>query len=276
MLAEWLTYLTTPCAKPYRQLGYLSELIAIKHRHRRLQAAWQPHLDACRQLITEAAAKTPRTGLVVVLGSGQLLDIPIDALAARFERVCLVDICHLRNSRKTAGTHGNIELLEADISGTVAGLLTWQAGEPLPEPQPDLSILGEADYVVSSNLLAQLPLAPLHHLEMRAPDLSDRARDGYARLIIAHHMALLHKCACPVTLISEYLQVVSDDERIIEKTDPLYGVRLPVADQDWDWALAPRPELDPNLDLNLRVAGIADLHAAVYERTCRNNTLAAP
>lgn len=276
MLAEWFTQLTTPCQKPFRQLGYLSELIAIKYRHQRCQTAWQPHLDACKKLIAETAENTTATRSVVVLGSGQLLDIPIDALVRRFDRVYLVDICHLRNSRNVAKKHSNIELIETDISGTVAALLDWTPGEDLPEPDPAVDVLADASYVISSNLLAQLPLAPLSYLENNAPDLTELARDNFARLVLAHHLTLLQNLDCPVTLISEVHHVVSNGDQIIKKNDPLYGQVLPGADVEWWWDLAPRPELSSDFDLKLRVVGISDLKAASYERTCRNTTLAAP
>lgn len=276
MLAEWFTHLTTPCQKPYRQLGYLGELIAIKHRYRRCKTAWQPHLESCKKLISEASENTPQTGSAVVLGSGQLLDIPIDALARRFKTVYLVDICHLKNSRQIAKKYDNIELVETDISGTVTSLMNWEPGDALPDPDPVIDVLPAADYVVTSNLLAQLPLAPLHYLEKRAPDLPTLERDGYARLILAHHLTLLQNLECPVTLISEIRHIVSNGDQILEKSDPLYGQFLPTSDREWWWELAPRPELSPDYDLKLRVAGIFDLNNANYERTCRNTTLAAP
>lgn len=267
MLAEWFTQLTTPCQKPYRQLGYLSELIAIKHRHARCKEAWQPHLQACKKLIAEASQKTPNTYTAVVLGSGQLLDIPIDVLAKRFDSVYLVDICHLRNSRKIAKTYPNIKFIEADISGTVAPLLDWVPGQDLPVPNPDLRLLAEADYVISSNLLAQLPLAPLQYLRQKEPDMDELQQNSYAKLIISQHLEMLKSLGCPVTLISEISHIISNGTQILEETDPLQGLKLPEQREEWEWDLAPRPELNPDFDLKLRVAGIADLNVDNQPRT---------
>ncbi len=265
MFAEWLTQLTTPCKKPFRQMGYLAELIAIKHRHRRCRRAWQPHLKACKTLIAAQAETLKNRSAVVVLGSGQLLDIPIETLSGLFDTVFLVDICHLRNSRTATRLLGNIQFIETDISGTVARLQAWQPGRDLPEPVTETGLLGllaGADYVVSANLLAQLPLAPLHYLEKNAPDLSTRERDRYAQLIMGHHLALLNTLACPVTLISETRHVVTDGDTLLQDDDPLLGLELPGAEKEWEWDLALRPELGADFDLRLRVAGISDLAAA--------------
>lgn len=276
MFAEWLTHLTTPCQKTFRHMGYLSELIAIKHRHARCKSAWEPHLRACKNLISEAAQKIETKGSVVVLGSGQLLDIPLEDLAEQFEAVHLVDICHLRNSRKRTRHLININLIEADISGTVAPLMRWNSGDELPEPEPRLEILETADLVISANLVAQLPLSPINFIEQQSPNIDQLSRDNYARLIMSHHLALLGKLSCPVSLISEVLHVVSDGEQILEKSVPLNGLQLPTPDHEWWWDLAPRPELSSEFDLKLRVVGISNLRTAVYDRTCRNTTLAAP
>ena len=42
MLAEILTYLTTPCPGYVREMGYLYEAIAVQGRYRRNRASWQP------------------------------------------------------------------------------------------------------------------------------------------------------------------------------------------------------------------------------------------
>lgn len=259
MLAEWLTHLTTPCPEPYRELGYLRELIAIKYRHQRCKTAWAPHLANCKALISEEVHKAFINKSAVVLGSGLLLDIPIDKLANHFETVYLVDICHLRETRNQAKAYPNIQFIEADISGVITSLMDWERGSKLTTPLSHLDILADADYVVSANLLTQLPLIPLEFLEKHNPDLSDDERHSFARNIIRHHLQMLSALSCPVTIITETLRVMADRHSNIQEVDPLYGQSSPQARQEWDWHLAPRPELGRNTDLRLRVAGITDL-----------------
>ena len=85
MFAELIEWLTTPCPSTARRLGYLREAIAIRARHRRHRENWRPHLDATRAFVERAAAIPPRKRTAVLLGSGALIDVPIDALAAVYE-----------------------------------------------------------------------------------------------------------------------------------------------------------------------------------------------
>ena len=188
-----------------------------------------------------------------------LLDIPIDHLAKRFKTVILVDICHLRKTQKIAKTYPNIEFIESDISGIIDALLSWNLGTELPKPDTNSNVLNNADYVISANLLAQLPLAPLAYLEKIAPDLDGEQRQNLAASIIRHHPELLRNLACPVTLISETKHVYSDGDQILDESNPLYGHKFKSAKQEWVWELAPRPEISRDYDLKLRVSEITDI-----------------
>ncbi len=276
MLGEWFTHLTTPCGKPYRRMGYLHELIAIDHRYKRCRAAWAPHLEQCQSLITEAAAACPHQGRAVVLGSGLLLDIPLTYLATTFDDVVLIDICHLRSTRSLVKKYQNVRLIEADISGSVDPLLYWLSGDqnmPLPTPNIDTNLLGGADYIISSNLLAQLPLTPLTHLTTHAPDLDPAALNTIARTIIDHHLSLLQSQNCPVTLISETLRLFSNQSAAATKIDPLFGAPLNYNGAEWWWDIAPKPELDAQTSLRLSVRGIKNLTGADSLRYCRNTAV---
>jgi len=272
MINEWLTHLTTRCDQPYRRMGYLRELIAIERRHRRCREAWRPHLKACRDLIETIARQCPKTRMAAVLGSGHLLDIPLLTLAEIFDEVILVDICHLHPTRRLGKTVQNLRFVEADISGVVGPLSKWMPGSLLPVPVIDPKICAGADYVVSANLLAQLPLLPLDAI----PGEDEQARNIFARSIIDHHLSYLQSLDCPVTLISETLRLVSNGEKVLGKIDPLFGAPLNVEGEEWWWEMAPRPEISTDFDVRLRVRGVANLNDAAYARFCRNTTLATP
>ena len=52
-----------------------------------------------------------------MLGSGLLLEVPLNALAEKFERVYLVGIFHMPQARREAKKHINVKLLTGDITG---------------------------------------------------------------------------------------------------------------------------------------------------------------
>ncbi len=122
MLAECLTFLTTPCPWRLRRLGYLGQVIGTQSRFRRCRSAWAPHLENCRRTILEAARSVADRRKATVLGSGLLLDVPLAELAATFKEVALVDVLHMRSARRAAARFPNVRLVEADVSGVIAGL----------------------------------------------------------------------------------------------------------------------------------------------------------
>ena len=253
MLLETLAYLTTPCPQPYRRMGYLKELIATEARYRRCRAAWQPHLERTRAVITRAARMAAGTNRAVVIGAGMVADVPLDVLAGKFRTVELVDLCFAKQTRRNVWRNPNIERVTRDATGTLAAL----AKGVVPAPGlPDGLALGDADLVVSANVLSQLPLVPLAYLKKTRPDLDAAALDGFAAALIRNHVALLETCPGTVCLVTDVERQLRDGNRLIEAEDPLRGV-LPARDGDeWLWEIAPRYEVSTDYAILNRVRGM--------------------
>ncbi len=225
-------------------MGHLREIIAIQARHRRHRAAWAPHLEATCATVLEAADGCARHDTVLVAGSGLLLDVPIDALAARFARVLLADVVHLRTARRRTRALSNVFHVEADVTGCLEAVHRTRgpaapAGPFLDDPRIDL--------VVSANLLSQLPLLPCAWLGVE-PD------GAFARTLVEGHLAWLRSFprAC---LVTDWQRVYSTGE--VE--DALAGAALPAGGREWTWAVAPRGEIARGVGLDLRVRGFSDL-----------------
>lgn len=246
MFREALTWLTTPAPDWARQAGYLKELIAIQARHRRCRIAWAPHLEASRAAILEAMTRCENRRHAIVYGSGLLLDVPLNALSDAFERVTLVDAAHLRSTRRTARRHGNVDCVEADLSGVAIGLLlgTAKGADRLPDPKPPaIAPKGNVDLVVSVNLLTQLPVTPLRFLDERLY-LSADATGRYARTIMQAHLDHLNQLDAVCCLIAETaIEHVAADGTVIDNIDPLRGISLPAAQHRWEWMVAPWGEV---------------------------------
>lgn len=272
MLAEWLRHLCTWAPAHLRQMGYVRELIAIEARHRRCRAAWAPHLENCKKLIVDAAEDV-NPGQVTVLGSGLLLEVPVEELANKFEDVVLVDIFHMPVVERRVRDLANVRLLTADVTGLVEAAYRHPdlgRGTPLPAPGNGMEWLAGADLVVSANLLAQLPVLPMAWIREKAPGdgggdgCGDGETDAFARRIVEHHLDLLGRLPGRVALISETERVFSKGDEVPQATDPLFGVSLPrKGARQWVWTIAPRPEISRHIDLRFRMAGIADLKAAL-------------
>lgn len=250
MLAEWITFLTTPCPWPLRRLGYLREVIGTQSRYRRCAAAWAPHLENSRRAILAAAHDLPARRKVTVLGSGLLLDVPLAELAALFDEVALVDVLHLRPVRRAARRFSNVRLIAADVSGVIGQLPDPGAVPPSPD-LPD----GDADLVVSANLLTQLPFLPCRWLSRRAD--SEEAIAAFARALMGEHLQALARLPGRVCLITEVEHRLCNGGDTVSTFDPLYGLDVGTATDEWLWDIAPSPEINRRYDVRYRVVATA-------------------
>ena len=222
MLIELLHLLATPVPFAHRRRGYLRESVMLLSRSRRCRAAWAEHLDRSRAAVIAACAALPSRRTAIVLGSGLLQDVPLAHLAERFAAVHLVDAVHLWPARRQARAFPNVRLVTADLTGLLDG------GDPLAA----LCGGADVDFVVSANLLSQLPILPLDRRGAVPPDLGRR--------IVAAHCDGLARLAARVCLLTDLEQVEEDRAgRITDRLDLLHGVRLGSPDRTWTWELAP-------------------------------------
>ncbi|WP_188259205.1 hypothetical protein [Azospirillum tabaci] len=264
MLREAFEYLTTPCPPLARRYGYLAEALALGARHRRQRRAWAPHVEACRHFIQEAAERAPRGGRALVAGSGLLIEVPLPALAERFDEVVLIDMVHTRTARRQARRHSNVRLLTLDVTGALAPLdAALSDGSPLPSPSPP-NLPGERfAFGVSCNLLSQLPLLPLDAIDRKAPNTPEAERDRFARTLAHTHRSWLARVAEQATLFTDTESLWLEDGAIQEREDSLLGLDLPRPDRAWDWDIAPAPEEDRRRSLRHRVGAWFNLAAPI-------------
>ncbi|MEO6395761.1 MAG: hypothetical protein ABIO40_07605 [Devosia sp.] len=148
MLIESLVYLQSLPRTPGGFRRHLGEAVGLWARGRRQAQAWAPHLNRCRAAIESSIDSIGRYRTVAVLGSGPCFDVPLEALAARFGRVLLIDLAHLSTLRPRLAALANVECLWRDLT---------PAGHTAP-----LRFLGDIpglDWVISINLLSQLARA---------------------------------------------------------------------------------------------------------------------
>ncbi len=240
MLAELYSYLTTPCSFETRQKGYLRESVAIEARYRRCHHVWSAHLEQTRRAIIVSAEQCKPCRKAVVLGSGSLLDIPVETLAARFDEVCLIDLIHPKVARRRIRSLPNVYLAEADLGGI----------EVLPFPESDGATL-----IVSANLLSQLPLSPVAALRRR--DAPEDECLALGQVIIETHLARLRATGAHLCLITDITRQRLDHAgNIVMQEDALFDVTLPAIHSEWDWDIAPAPEKEKHHSWRHRVAWV--------------------
>jgi hypothetical protein len=257
VLLETLEYLTTDCPGYARRLGYLKEAIAIKARYRRHCEAWGPHLARSRAVVSQAVDACDGRRTAIVLGSGLLLDIPIGALAAKFQRVLCVDVVHLRAARRVAARYPNVSLVTGDMTGLAEcmdrRIADGWTGTPVPAPAL-LHDESAVDLVISANVAAQLPVIPAAAL--RRAGAGDGEIRAFCGDVVRSHLAYLSGFGAPVCLITERGRETCDrDGGVLRIEDALFGVSLPNDGQSWVWDLAPVGEVSRRYALRNQVWG---------------------
>lgn len=239
MLIELLHLMITPVPLAHRR--HLRESVLLLSRSRRCLAAWASHLEQARAAVIASCAGLQQRRVAVVLGSGLLQDVPLAHLAQTFEAVHLVDAVHLWPARRQARAFPNVRLITADLTGGRNG------GDPLPA----LCGNDRVDFVVSANVLSQLPILPLDRAGPVPAELGAR--------IVGAHLDGLARLAARVCLLTDVEQLEEDRAgRITDRLDLLHGFDPGTPDRCWTWDLAPYGEAARHLRQRHRVMAFLD------------------
>lgn len=167
------------------------------NRYIREKNNWDRHLEHTREFVSSSFTGSSLES-VAVLGSGWLLDVPLEALESRFKHIFLVDIHHPPQIRKKMETRSKVELVEADLSGGAIEQV-WQLsrrqerkkrvsdhllqGLALLPPLPGIS----PDAYISVNLLNQLDIILCEFLEKKGY-FQEESPDRFRSAIQAFHL----------------------------------------------------------------------------------------
>ena len=260
MFGEIVLYLSTKASRDARRFGLVTQAIGLWSRSRRQKRDWSEHYQRCQGFIRAAIADDPVGGTAVILGSGLVADIPLDALVARFDRVILVDIVHLKPVRRMLGGDprfsDKVVFDERDLTGRLALIHTdpFARSDPLLDLKQDPTVR----LVVSANCLSQLP-RPLATYLGQMSRLPDTEVDAICADVIRDHLGDLADFAARVILLTDtsYSQI-SAKGSAIERHDLVFGTPLPPADACWDWVVAPKGEIRGGVTNIHHVSAYAD------------------
>jgi hypothetical protein len=166
----------------FAKLEFRETSLGIAKAQREHREGWWAHAEKNRTFIEQGAAAVEHPALAVALGAGQPFDLPLAALARRFQRLVLIDI-DAQAVAETAETvrrevpQANVEVRALDLTGINAALVarieaavaaSATANEAvdslmrlarsyrLPSPPRILEEGERADLLVSSCVLTQL------------------------------------------------------------------------------------------------------------------------
>ena len=159
--------------KILRNMNLISDQEGIMQRYIREKENWDPHLEKTKQYIIDClSGKSVST--LSVLGSGWLLDLPVDFLAEKFSEVYLYDIHHPKQITHKLKKFSTFKFITADITG---GLLTQvyhaaktytRKKEKAPLEKLELQEFRpreESEFTISLNILNQLDILVIDYLK---------------------------------------------------------------------------------------------------------------
>lgn len=246
MLLEALNFAATYAQSPRRKAGEINSSVMLWARARRCARAWAAHEQNCRAFIQKAMEALPKRRVAVVLGSGLLRDVPIEALSRNFDEIRLYDLQHLASVRTWATLKGlrNLRFEHRDIAG-FSGI-----GEGrVPGPLDFLDAIADLDFVISANVISQIGIG-LGGVVGKDGALPN---DTIARLLQAHIDGLKALGGKSCLLTDTSYDVVDKAGMVVEHDDLMRGITLPAPEAEWLWPVAPFGEVDPNCQAIHRV-----------------------
>jgi hypothetical protein len=255
MLLEWIEFLRTRSSKVAKDWGFTYQNVSLKFRSRRCQKAWLPHVEQSHQLIKEHISMVkPKS--VLILGSGLLLEIPIEALLKSCEKIYLVDLVHAGSVRAIAKRHPQIELIEQDISAVLGFVKKGQSPfqvSSVPWKHLPPWKLPKVDLVISANLMSQIPLIISESVAM-----SSAAYKDFARKLRDEHIHRLLEQGTKALLFADFETQYIDREGNLLKTES-YTVNLKEMKylKEWLWQISPIGETSKDYRIEMLVKAYA-------------------
>jgi len=228
-------------AKIFHKMGYFTDQEGIISRYFREAEAWITHLENTKAFIL-TSSKNKDKNKAAILGSGWLLDIPIEELSQSFREVWLFDIKHPLQIRSRVEKLKNVKLSETDISGLAIPLykevkarhrndLSFDINKILPQFDFDLS---DFSFVASCNILNQLDIILIDYLK-KSLDVTSVLEQKIRRFIQDNHLHILPKTkSCLITDVEELW--VDKYECIKKQQSLIYTANMPVdPTKKWTW-----------------------------------------
>jgi hypothetical protein len=224
-------------SKKLRKMKFTSDQLGIMNRYVREKENWDKHIQESKDFILRSA-NSKEKGKVVVLGSGWLLDVPLQELSEMFREVILIDIVHPKPVVKKISKYSNVTLLKADITGGMIDYIYENANKKekllVPIHTFSFNLPENTDFVISLNIMCQLHIILADYLK-NISFFSDKELKEFDKNIqIAHLKILPEKKTCLITDIEE--EILTKDDQTIG-VNPLIHVDLPAGNfsKVWQW-----------------------------------------
>ncbi len=248
--------------RPFRRMGYFRDQDGIMNRYLRESNRWAPHLERTRAFINAAFMdRTPES--VAVLGSGWLLDVPLEEMRKRYRKIYLADIRHPPQIRKRVSGMPEVELIETDLTGGAVEQV-WSSVRKRkgidPEAvadalafSPPLGACSPGAFI-SVNLLNQLDILVCDYLQKHGP-FQQNELVPVRRRLQEDHLSWIG--GIPGCLITDTVEIQVDNEGK-ETHKSLIFCDLPkgLREEEWEWEFDSRQTYRPGRRIRMNVKAL--------------------
>jgi hypothetical protein len=249
--------------KVLKRMNYLADQQGIITRYLHESKEWAQHLENTKNQIINSA-KNKQKESCAILGSGWLLDVPIEFLASTFKKVYLFDVIHPTQIRHKLKQYNNIELIETDVTGGAIkefyNVVQGHKSMGNKKNVNEFSFNGvfseiDFDFVVSVNILNQLDILLIDYI--KGYNLySDNELLELRKMIQYNHLKSLPKNkSC---LITDFEELIYDTNGTLETSKPLIYIDLPndKIENQWDWQFDLHQNYVPGKNVVFKVLAI--------------------
>jgi hypothetical protein len=245
---------------PLHDIGYKSDQQGIMNRYLREKDNWQEHLKKSSDYIIRFCEQITAESKIAILGSGWLLDLPIDYLVNKFKFLYLVDVLHPAQAKHVLRETSNVLFIEKDITGYAADV----ARILNDSQQVDIldSLLGlnhvnvlsglQYDVILSINVLTQLDSILCDFITSKKYFPNEQLIHFQKKLQQEHLNLLSSRPSC---LISDVKEVFTYRNNSIAFTTDSLKVDWPSGrhSESWNWIFDSNYSYHPRYKTNLSV-----------------------
>lgn len=224
--------------------GYSKDQNGIWKRYIIENKNWCSHLENTKAYIKKSTAHLSCFDSVYILGSGWLLDIPIDYLSTQFKDVYLVDIRHPQRTKQRIKKYHNIHLINKDITnGGIEQIVNMvnhykKNKQKIPVTHfnltSDFQFISAPGFIVSLNIMSQLDDIIISYLKKNKIYTSHEL-NTLRKTIHQNHIDLL--MTYPSCLITDNEEIILDKKNREIERKPLLFASLPqgIKEEQWVW-----------------------------------------
>ena len=241
-------------------MEFLSGQSGIMSRMLREEGGWQSHLVKSSEYI-KLAIKDQKPRSIRILGSGWLLDVPMQFLLESCEKIILTDIIHPNQIINKYSGYKNVEFETLDITGGIVDLIynqkkkNFEGNEFIQKLSAIKPLIFSEDMIVSVNLLSQLSIILTDYLAKKVR-LSDAQTIAITEEIQKKHIEMLP--AQKSVLIFDYEEEYHDEDGKLIGSKPTVYTTIPegIEKRGWNWRFDTKMMYKEDCKTTLRVIAI--------------------